>query len=81
MMKKAPMKVMKMMLDSVVGQKRIEIGTQASGGIGRMISMTGYTRWLNVWRVPNNSPSGIPSSCAIRKPYSTRLKLATQEAQ
>jgi|GEM_PF-3892113 len=39
--KKAPRKVTKIMDSSGVGQKMTEAGTQASGGMGRMISKMG----------------------------------------
>ena len=39
--KKAPRKVTNIMDNSVVGQKMTAMGTQASGGMGRMISKTG----------------------------------------
>jgi len=42
--KKAPRKMTKMILNSVVGQKMIDVGTQASGGIGRKISRGGNQR-------------------------------------
>ena len=66
--KKAPINVIKMMLDSLVGQNRIDIGTQASGGIGRNNSKTGKKRFRNFSLVPNNSPTGMPNNCASRKP-------------
>ena len=43
MTKKAPRKVMKTMLDSLVGQNKMDNGTHARGGTGRMISKTGNT--------------------------------------
>ena len=39
-----PIKVIKIMLDSLVGQNRIDIGTHASGGIGLSSSNTGKKR-------------------------------------
>ena len=66
---------------SIVGQNRIDSGTHASGGIGRSSSITGNTSSRKRARVPSRSPSGIPSSCAARKPSSTRRKLASHDCQ
>jgi hypothetical protein len=68
MIKKAPMNVIKTMLDSFVGQNKIDMGTQARGGIGRSSSNTGKKSSRNLSLVPKKSPSGIPSNCAKRKP-------------
>ncbi len=62
MIKNAPIKVMKIMLDSFVGQNKIERGTQASGGIGLIISNTGKTRFRKVVLDPKNKPNGIPKT-------------------
>ena len=45
---------------SIVGQKRIESGTQASGGIGRKTSSTGKLMSWNARLIPIESPSGTP---------------------
>ena len=59
--KNAPMNVMKTMLDSLVGQNRMETGTHASGGIGRSSSNTGNTSSRKRTLVPNSRPRGIPT--------------------
>ena len=80
-MKNAPMNVMKMMEDSVVGQNRMESGTHASGGIGRMISKAGNTSPLNVRLDPSRTPTGIPMSWASAHPQTTRSKLTSHAVQ
>ena len=80
-MKKAPRKMTKMILSSVVGQKMIDVGTQASGGIGRRISRGGNQRYRNVRLIAIKSPTGIPMSCASANPDRTREKLAIQSFQ
>ena len=75
------MNVMKMILDSLVGQKRIDTGTQASGGIGRISSNTGKNISRKRRLVPNTSPRGIPSNWAMMNPASTRWKLTAQDCQ
>ena len=79
--KKAPRKMTKMILSSVVGQKMIDVGTQASGGIGRRISRGGNQKYRNVRLIAIKSPTGIPMSCASANPDSTREKLAIQSFQ
>ena len=56
-------------------------GTHASGGIGRRISNTGKKNSRKYRLTASASPSGIPMSCANRKPASTRLKLRYQLSQ
>src|SRR5215831_9844507 len=79
--KNAPRKITKMMLSSVVGQKMIEVGTQASGGIGRRISSGGNQRYRSVRFIAISNPTGTPISWASANPESTRVKLAIQSFQ
>ena len=60
--KKSFENAIKIILDSFVGQNKIERGTQASGGIGLIISNTGKTRFRKVVLDPKNKPNGIPKT-------------------
>ena len=70
------------MIDSsCVGQKMIEAGTQASGGIGRSTSKTGKPMPNAVRLTASSRPNGMPISIAAMKPASTRKKLMYQLCQ
>jgi hypothetical protein len=73
--KKAPRKVTKVMESSVVGQKMIAAGTQASGGMGRRISNGGKKMALAVRFTAMRRPKGMPMTIAAMKPHITRTKL------
>src|SRR3569623_383869 len=79
--KKAPRKVTNAMDNSWLGQKMIDAGTQANGGIGRNISKEGKTRPLNVLFTAMNRPRGIPITMAAKNPASTRSVLIYQLCQ
>ena len=71
----APRKTMKMVLISRVGQKMMAIGIQATGGTGRRISVIGNTVLKAKRLAAISSPSGMPMSCASRKPMDMRMRL------
>ena len=60
--KNDPRKMTEMTVISIVGQNRIESGTQASGGIGRRVSNTGKKVYLNLRLTPKARPIGTPST-------------------
>ena len=70
--KNAPRKVTKAIDNSCVGQKIMDAGTQASGGIGRKTSNTGKLMPKKVRLTAMAKPSGIPISIAAKKPSKTR---------
>src|SRR6201987_5145347 len=73
--KKAPRKVTKAIDNSWVGQKMIDAGTQASGGIGRKTSNTGKLMPKKVRLTAMAKPSGMPISIAAKNPSKTRSVL------
>ena len=79
--KKAPKKVTNAMDISVVGQKTIDAGTQASGGIGLKISNGGKKMSLKYLLTAKANPKGIPIICAIIKPAKTLPELMYQLSQ
>src|SRR3984893_11664176 len=79
--KKAPMKVRKVMVASLVGQNRMESGSQASGGIGRSSSRTGKVVSLSFAEIPIASPSATARMAATAKPANTRCALPAQLSQ
>src|SRR3569832_84690 len=79
--KNVPRKVTKAMDNSWLGQKMIDAGTQANGGIGRNISKEGNTRPLNVLFTAMIRPRGIPITMAAKNPASTRSVLIYQLCQ
>ena len=70
-----------MIASSCVGQKMIEAGTQASGGIGRSTSNTGKPMLLATRLTASIRPNGMPMIIAAMKPPSTRNKLMYQLCQ
>ena len=58
--KKAPKKVTNAIDISVVGQKTIDAGTHANGGIGLKISKGGKKMSLNYLLTARANPKGIP---------------------
>ena len=80
-MKNAPRNVTKVIDSSCVGQKMIDAGTQASGGIGRNISNVGKNVSLKLRLTAISNPSGMPMTIAVRKPASTRRRLRYQLCQ
>ena len=81
MMKKGPIKVMKIIESSAVGQNRIEIGIQATGGIGRRISTIGNAVSKDARCIAMKSPIGTPMICASRNPAVMRRTLSAQPSQ
>ena len=81
MVKKAPRKVTKAIDNSVVGQKMMDAGTQAKGGIGRRISNGGKKISRKYLLTASASPNGMPMIWAIMKPRKTRKKLRYQLSQ
>ena len=79
--KKAPKKVTNAIDISVVGQKTIDAGTQASGGIGLKISNGGKKMSLKYLLTAKANPKGIPIICAIIKPAKTLPELIYQLSQ
>src|SRR6266478_527102 len=79
--KKAPMKVRKIMVPSLLGQNRMARGSQASGGMGRSSSSTGKIVCLSFRYVPIVRPRSRPRTAAIAKPAKTRCELPTQLSQ
>ncbi len=72
---------MKMIASSCVGQKMIDAGTQASGGIGRSTSNTGKPMPCATRLTASIRPNGMPISIAARNPPMTRKKLMYQLCQ
>src|SRR5438093_12030841 len=66
---------------SCVGQKMIDAGTHASGGIGRKTSNTGKPMPNAVRFTASNNPNGMPTSIAVVNPASTRSELLYQLCQ
>ena len=58
--KKAPRKMIETTVCSMVGQKRIDSGIHASGGIGRRSSITGKAVPKKDRLIPIASPRGTP---------------------
>jgi 23S rRNA A1618 N6-methylase RlmF len=79
--KKAPRKVTNAMDISVVGQKTIDAGTQARGGIGLKISNGGKKMSLKYLLTAKAKPKGIPIIWAIIKPAKTLPELMYQLSQ
>ena len=72
---------MKVIESSCVGQKMIDAGTQASGGIGRSTSKAGKPMPYAVRLTASSRPNGMPTIIAAKKPPSTRKKLMYQLCQ
>src|SRR5712691_1561527 len=72
---------MKVIADSCVGQKMIEAGTQAIGGVGRSTSNTGKPMPWATRLIARDSPNGIPMIMAAMHPLMTRNKLMVQLCQ
>src|SRR5262249_62265676 len=79
--KNAPRKITKMMLSSVVGQKMIEVGTQASGGIGRRISSGGEKKKPQEGGIFLKKPTGKPSRLGCAKTERTPAEHAVPTIQ
>src|SRR5437660_10427538 len=79
--KKAPMKVRKVIVPSLLGQNRMDRGSHASGGIGRKSSSTGKAVSLNLRYIPKASPSASASTAAIANPANTRCELPSPLSQ
>src|SRR5262249_42248829 len=74
--KKAPRNVTKAIDNSWVGQKMIDAGTQASGGIGGKTSNTGKVTPKKRRLTAMAKPSGMPITMAAKKPSKTRSVLS-----
>ena len=72
---------MNVIADSCVGQKMIEAGTHASGGIGRSTSTTGKPMPCATRLTASARPNGMPISIAAKNPPMTRKKLMYQLCQ
>ena len=70
-----------MIESSCVGQKMIDAGTHASGGIGRSTSNVGKKVPYAVRLTASASPNGMPTIIAAMKPPITRKKLLYQLVQ
>jgi hypothetical protein len=76
--KNAPKKVRNTIVNSDEGQNNIDIGSQASGGIGLIISNTGKENSFNFRDIPIGTPIAIANTTAIANPKKTRLALFDQ---
>ena len=79
--KNAPRNVTNVIANSCVGQKMIDAGTQASGGIGRSTSNTGKPMPYEVRLTASSRPNGMPMIIAAKNPAITRNKLMYQLCQ
>src|ERR1700747_3802022 len=70
--KNAPRKVTNAIDSSWVGQKMMDAGTQARGGIGRNTSNTGKVMPKKTGLTAIARPSGMPIIIAAKKPSKTR---------
>ena len=81
MVKNAPKKVTKAIDISVVGQKTMEAGTHARGGMGLKISKGGKNRSRKYLLTANANPNGIPIIWAAMNPANTLPALMYQLSQ
>src|SRR5215510_6937436 len=73
--KNDPRKMIDTTVSSMLGQKRIESGTHARGGIGRSVSKTGKKVSLNTRLTPKARPIGTPRTTPMTYPMATRFAL------